>query len=334
MGFSRRLSWSLGKYLLGKALRGVKRYPLVLMLEPTFQCNLACKGCGRIREYRDILNQRLSLEECLAAVEEAGTPVVSITGGEPLLLPDIQAIVEGITAKKRFVHLCTNGLLLEETLPKFRPSSYLSFVLHVDGLAASHDAAAGRSGVFDKAISAMKAAREAGFRVLVNTTVYKDRPLPEIQQVLNLLCEIPVNGLMMAPAFGYEAVDADVFLTRSQAIAAFRELLQHRDRYPFYNTPLYLDFLEGKLDLACTPWSTITRNPKGWKRPCYLITDTHCDSFEELMTQTDWDRYGPGNDPRCEHCMVHCGFEASAVAHMTKSFSGFWRTIAWNLSRR
>jgi len=334
MRFSWQLSWSLGRYLFRQSFRGIKRYPLVLMLEPTFQCNLACNGCGRIREYRDILDQRLSFEECMQAVDEAGAPVVSITGGEPLLLPDIQDIVEGIIAKKRFVHLCTNGLLLEDMLSKFKPSPYLSFVLHIDGLATSHDEAAGRAGVFDQAVSAMRAAQKAGFRVLVNTTVYKNRPLHEIEQVLALLRSIPVHGIMMAPAFGYEAVDADVFLTRPQAIDVFGALLRQRKNTPFYNTPLYLDFLEGKLELACTPWSTITRNPKGWKRPCYLITDGHCDSFDALMSNTAWESYGPGNDPRCEHCMVHCGFEASAVSAMTKSVSNLWRTISWNLSRR
>jgi len=334
MGFSGRLSWSLSKYLLKNKLRGIKRFPLVLMLEPLFRCNLECAGCGRIREYSDILDQTLSVEDCLAAVDEAGAPVVSITGGEPLLLPEIEQIVAGIIAKKRFVHLCTNGVLLEKSLHKFEPSPYMSFVLHLDGLAEMHDEAAGQSGVFDTAIQAMKAAKKAGFQVLVNTTIYKGRELVEIEQLFVLLSEIPVDGIMVAPAFGYEEVDADVFLTRSEAIAAFQPIYERRRRFPFYNTPLYLEHLAGKVELSCSPWSTVTRNPKGWKRPCYLITDDHCESFRELLEDTDWSRYGSGNDPRCEHCMVHCGYEASAVDAALSNLPNLWRTIKWNFFRR
>ena len=331
MGFPRQLSYSLGKYLIGNALRGIKRYPLVLMLEPTFRCNLTCNGCGRIREYSDILDEMLSLQDCLDAVDAAGAPVVSITGGEPLLVPEIQQIVDSIIAKRRFIHLCTNGTLLDESLSKFTPSPNLSFVLHLDGLAESHDRAAGQPGVFDAAIAAMRKAKREGFRVLVNTTIYKTTAFEEIEQLFTLLSSIPVDGIMTAPAFGYQAVDADVFLTRPEAIAAFQRIDPLRTRFPFYNTPLYLDFLAGKQDLVCMPWSTITRNPKGWKRPCYLITDGHCASYRELMHDTAWATYGPGNDPRCEHCMVHCGFEANAVSVTLRRPSAMWRTIKGNL---
>lgn len=334
MGFSRQLSMSLTKYLLGNKIRGVKRFPLVLMLEPLFRCNLSCAGCGRIREYKDILDETLSLEDCLAAVDDAGAPVVSITGGEPLLLPEIDQIVEQIIAKKRFVHLCTNGVLLKDSLRKFKPSPYISFVLHLDGLAETHDQAAGQDGVFDTAIEAMKAAKRAGFQVLVNTTIYKGRELKEIERLFVLLSEIPVNGIMVAPAFGYEEVDADVFLTRSEAIAAFQPIYEQRHRFPFYNTPIYLEHLAGKRALPCSPWSTVTRNPKGWKKPCYLITDGHCQSFRELMEETAWEKYGVGNDPRCAHCMVHCGFEASAVAEVMSNLPSLWRTMKWNIFRR
>jgi len=332
MGFPLQLSLSLTQYMIKNKLQGRQRFPLVLMLEPTFRCNLACAGCGRIREYHDILDERLSAEECLAAVEESGAPVVSITGGEPLLLADIGPIVEQIVAKRRFVHLCTNGLLLESSLGQFEPSPYLSFVLHLDGLAGWHDGFAGRKGVFDTAIGAMRAAKRAGFQVLVNTTIYKETDLEEIKQLFVLLSGIPVDGIMMAPAFGYEAVDGDVFLTREEAIAAFQVIYDLRERFRFYNTPLYLEFLAGKRDLACIPWSTVTRNPKGWKRPCYLITDGHCQSFRELMEETPWGHYGVGNDPRCANCMVHCGFEGSAVREVTRSPSNLWRTLKWYLS--
>lgn len=331
MGFSRQLSLSLTKYIIKNKLQGRKRFPLVLMLEPTFRCNLACAGCGRIREYRDILDEMLSVGECLRAVEESGAPVVSLTGGEPLLHPEIGQMVDQIVARRRFVHLCTNGLLLERSLGKFRPGAYLSFVLHLDGLAGSHDRFAGRKGAFDTAITAMQAAKRAGFRVLVNTTIYRGTDMGEIEQLFALLSRIPVDGIMVAPAFGYEAVNGDVFLTRREAIYVFQPLYELRDRFRFYNTPLYLEFLAGKRELACVPWSTPTRNPKGWKRPCYLITDGHCSSFRELMEETPWEDYGVGNDPRCTNCMVHCGFEASAVAEALRSPSNLWRMLAWQL---
>jgi hopanoid biosynthesis associated radical SAM protein HpnH len=333
MGFSRQLSLSLSKYIASQRLRGIKRFPLVLMLEPSFKCNLACSGCGRIREYRDILDRSLSLDECLAAVEEAGAPVVSITGGEPLIHPQIDQIVNGIIARKKFVNLCTNGLLLKESLEKFEPSPYLSFVLHLDNLAKTHDSFAGRPGVFDTALEAMKIARARGFQLLVNTTFYKTSRLEEIIQLFDTLSAIPVNGIMVAPAFNYEAVQNDVFLSRADAEATFQKLLALKRRYPFYNTPIYLDFLAGSRRLTCAPWSTPTRNPKGWKRPCYLLTDGHVSSYRELFQETDWSQYGEKN-PRCAGCMVHCGFEGSALDQTLRSPSAFWRTLTWTLTGR
>lgn len=253
MGFSRQLTLSLTKYLLENTLRGRKRFPLVLMLEPTFRCNLACSGCGRIREYRDVLDKELSLAECLGAVEDAGAPVVSVTGGEPLLHPEIGQMVARIVAKRRFVHLCTNGLLLQNSLGEFQPSPYLSFVLHLDGLAGWHDRFAGREGAFDTAIAALRAAKRAGFRVLVNTTIYKGTDLEEIEQLFVLLSGIPIDGIMLAPAFGYEAVDNDLFLKRGEAIVAFQPIVELHKRFRFYNTPIYLDFLAGKRELECVP---------------------------------------------------------------------------------
>ncbi|MBI4304224.1 MAG: adenosyl-hopene transferase HpnH [Chloroflexi bacterium] len=330
MGFSPQLSFSLSRYLLKNKLQGRKRFPLVTMLEPTFRCNLACAGCGRIREFRDILGEMLSADECLAAVEESGAPVVSITGGEPLLHPDIGQIVAGITAKKRFVHLCTNGLLLRESLDKFRPSPYMSFVLHMDSLAEHHDRFAGRPGVFDTAIAGMKAAKQAGFQVRTNTTIYKETDPQEIRRLFHLLSQIPVDGMMVSPAFSYEAVNNNVFLSRQEIVKTFQPIYALRRQFRFYNTPVYFDFLAGKRELTCVPWSTPTRNPKGWKQPCYLITDGHCRSFRELMEETPWERYGVGNDPRCRNCMVHCGFEASALNELGRSLPCLWRTIRWN----
>lgn len=330
MVFSWQLSLSLVKYIMANKLRARKRFPLVLMLEPTFRCNLSCEGCGRIREYRDVVDQMLSADECLAAADEAGAPVVCITGGEPLLHPEIEGIVRGIVDRKRFIYFSTNGLLLEKSLSKFKPSPYFSFVLHLDGLAESHNRFAGRDGVFETAIAAMRAAKQAGFQVRTNTTIYKGTNLKEIEQLFILLSQIPVDGIMVAPAFSYEAVNGDVFLSQNEIIDTFQPIYELRKRFRFYNTPIYLEFLAGKKELRCIPWSNPTRNPKGWKRPCYLITDGHCQSFRELMEETPWEKYGVGNDPRCSNCMVHCGFEASALEEVGKNLSNLWRTIRWN----
>jgi hopanoid biosynthesis associated radical SAM protein HpnH len=274
----------------------------------------------------------MTAQECLAAVEEAGAPIVSITGGEPLIHPDIDLIVSGIIAGKRFVNLCTNGILLEDSLGKFTPTPYLSFVLHLDNLAGPHDSFAGRSGVFDAAISAMRAARRAGFQVLVNTTIYRATRLDEIAQLFDLLATIPVNGIMLSPAFSYEAVGGDGFLSKEEAVLVFSKLHELRKRYPFYNTPVYRDFLRGQRKLLCSPWSTPTRNPKGWKRPCYLLTDGHVATYRELKQETEWSKYGVGRDPRCANCMVHCGFEGSALEATIRSPIALCRTVAWSFS--
>jgi hopanoid biosynthesis associated radical SAM protein HpnH len=327
MGFSRQLTLSLFGYLLKNKIQGKQRFPLVLMLEPSFRCNLKCVGCGRIREYKDILDQSLSLEECLASAQEADAPVVSITGGEHLLLPEISSIVEGIIRQKRFVNLCTNGVLLEASLSKFKPDPRLFFVVHMDGLAETHDKLAGKQGVFDTAFSAIGAARKAGFQVLINSTVYKQTDIQEIKELFIRLAKVPVNGIMVAMAFDYEAVGGDVFLSRQEMSRTFQLLYEMRKQVPFYNTPLYLDFLAGKINLKYTPLSTPTRNPMGWKRPCYLLTDGHCGSFRELMEDTQWGKYGNGNNARCVNCMVHCGFEASALSAMKRRPANLWRTV-------
>ena len=277
--FSFQLSTSLAGYLTKKIISGKKRYPIVLMLEPLFRCNLKCSGCGRIREFSDILDKTLSIEDCLSSVEEAGAPIVSITGGEPLLLPEIDVLVKGIITGGRFVNLCTNGQLLEKSLSKFYPSSHLSFVVHLDGLAETHDTFAGKSGVFDSALSAINASRKAGFQVLTNTTIYKNTDIKEIEQLFLMLAHIPVNGMMIAPAFSYSSVGSDVFLSRQEMFEMFQPIYNLRRKVRFYNTPLYIEFLAGNIDLKCSPWSMPTRNPKGWKSPCYLLTDTHFSSF-------------------------------------------------------
>ena len=253
MGFSWQLSASLARYLIWNKLRRRKRFPLVLMLEPTFKCNLTCAGCGRIREYHDIVRRMMSAEECLEAVDESSAPVVSITGGEPLLHPEIGQIVNGIISRGKFVNLCTNGLLLKDSLGKFTPSPYLSFVLHLDGLAETHDGFAGRKGVFDAAIVGIKAAKKAGFPVLINTTIYKETNLAEVEHLFTVLGQIPIDGIMVSPAFSYDAVSNEVFLSRQQIVTAFQSVFALPRRVPFYNTPIYREFLAGKERVEVRP---------------------------------------------------------------------------------
>ena len=333
MGFSRQLSSALSSYIAGNRLRGLRRFPLVLMLEPLFRCNLECAGCGRIREFRDELRATLTADECLQSAEECPAPVVSITGGEPLIHPEIEQIVAGLIKMKKFVHLCTNGTLLEKSLDKFQPGPYFSFVLHLDAMADSHDSFAGKPGVFDTAIAAMRAAKRRGFSLLVNHTIYRWTSVEESGRLFGLLGEVGIDGLMVSPAFDYREVDDPVFMPKDEANAKFRAIDSQPKAFKYYNTPVYREFLAGRQDLSCTPWSTPTRNPLGWKRPCYLITDGHCTSFRELMNDTDWQSYGTGKDPRCASCMVHCGYEASALDASFRSPRNLWLTARWGLSR-
>ncbi len=331
MGIPPQQMARLGHYLLTKKLQGEERFPLVLMLELTHRCNLACAGCGRIREHRDTLDQTLSVEECLASAAEADAPVVAVSGGEPLLHPHVREIVSGLIAQGRFVYLCTNGLLLARSLPLFTPSPYLSFNVHLDGLAATHDRLAGRQGVFARAIAAIEAARQAGFRVCTNTTVYKGTDPDEIHRLLRLLMAHQVDGVLLSPAFSYQAVPDEIFLSRAEARRLFRAILTNSRGIKFYNTPPYLAFLKGEQELPCTPWGNPTRTPQGWKRPCYLLTDGYSPSFRALMAETEWERYGPGRDPRCTDCLVHSGFEASAVLSMSRP-AELIRALRWSLS--
>lgn len=319
----------VGAYILSQKLRGNARYPLVLMLEPLFRCNLACPGCGKI-DYEDaILNKRLSVEECLAAVDECGAPVVSIPGGEPLLHREMDKIVEGIVARKKFVYLCTNGLLLEKKMHLFKPSRYLTFSVHLDGLEEHHDRAVNQPGTFRRAVAAIRKARAEGFRVNVNCTLFDQMTADEVATFFDFCTyELDVEGITVSPGYAYErAPDQEHFLNRTKTKQLFRDIFKRRGRakWRFSQSSLFMDFLAGNREYRCTPWGNPTRNVFGWQRPCYLLGEGYAGSFAELMAETDWDRYGTGNYEKCADCMVHCGYEATAV---NDTVARPWRALA------
>ena len=307
-------------YLFKKRLAGEKKFPLVLMLEPLHACNLTCTGCGRIREYSTSIKHVLSVEDCLASIDECGAPVVSICGGEPLLYPGLEELVAKTLQRRKHIYLCTNAVFLTKKLPGLRPSSRLAINVHLDGMEATHDAVVERPGVFAKAVEGIKAAKAAGFLVYTNTTIYRETDMHEIVVLMEFLTALGVDGFMVSPAYSYQAVErADpdragaLFMTRAEVQEKFRQARSHLERYRLVTSPLYLDFLCGSRPLRCAAWANPTRNIAGWKGPCYLITDRHYATYQELLESTDWDSFGPGGDPRCEHCLVHCGFEPAAV---------------------
>jgi hopanoid biosynthesis associated radical SAM protein HpnH len=306
----------IGAYLLKQKLTGRKHYPLVLMLEPLFRCNLACFGCGKI-DYPDaILNRRLSVKECLDAVDECGAPMVAIPGGEPLIHKEIGEIVKGIVARKKFVSLCTNALLLEKKLHLFEPSPYLFFSVHLDGLKEHHDKSVCQEGVFDRAVSAIKAAKAKGFAVNVNATIYDGHPPADIAAFLDFAKELGV-GVSISPGYAYErAPDQDHFLNRRKTKELFRDVFARGKgkKWTLVHSSLFLDFLAGNQTYHCTPWGMPTRNVFGWQKPCYLLGEGTTSSFKELMETTDWDLYGTGRYEKCANCMAHCGYEPTAAA--------------------
>lgn len=331
MRFPLSLQISLTSYLLRNRLASREKFPMVLMLEPTHACNLECSGCGRIQEYKDSLAESLPLEDCLRSVDESGAPVVSVTGGEPLIYPRIGELISGILKKGRHIYFCTNGLLLEKSLHKFQPSPRLNFNISLDGMEKTHDSISGKQGVFAQAIQSIKAAKQKGFRVCTNTSIFKETNMDEIEELFALLDSIKIDGMLVAPAFGYEDVGRDIFLDRKSIHEKFKKVYQLSTRYKLQSTPLYLKFCMGERDLKCTPWGNPTRNPQGWKSPCYLITDAHYPTFKDLMEKTAWEKYGVGNDPRCANCMMHCGFEPTVVREVGKRFSDLWEMIVWNM---
>ena len=320
----------IGAYLVKQKLAGRERYPLVLMLEPLFRCNLACVGCGKIDYPDPILNQRMSVQDCLDAVDECGAPMVAIPGGEPLIHREIGEIVKGIVARKKFVSLCTNALLLEKKLHLFEPSPYLFFSVHLDGMKEHHDKAVSQEGVFEKAVSAIKAAQAKGFTVNVNATIFDGHSAEDIAKYLDFAKSMGV-GVSISPGYAYErAPDQEHFLARRKTKELFRKVfaLGKGKKWKLMHSGLFLDFLAGNREFHCTPWGMPTRNIFGWQKPCYLLGEGYVKTFKELMETTDWDSYGTGRYEKCADCMAHCGYEPTAAhASVSNPLAAMWNAI-------
>lgn len=322
---------AVASYLIKQKVRGVKKYPLVLMLEPLFKCNLACAGCGKIDYPDEILDKRLSVQECLDAVDECDAPMVSIPGGEPLIHKEMPEIVAGIVARKKFVYLCTNALLLRKRINDYQPSPYLTFSVHLDGNRDRHDTSVCQEGVFDIAVEAIKLALDKGFRVTVNCTLFQGETPDEVADFLDYVMELGVEGVTIAPGFSYEhAPRQDVFIKSLDVKNLFRGIFaagkQRKSKWKLNHSALYLDFLAGNQNYECTPWGNPTRNVFGWQKPCYLLADEgNATSFQALLDDTPWDKYGTVKNPKCANCMAHCGYEATAVEDMLKHpLKGWW----------
>jgi hopanoid biosynthesis associated radical SAM protein HpnH len=326
---------------------GKRKFPLVLMLEPLHACNLCCSGCGRIREYSETLSRCLSVDECVNSILESGSPIVSICGGEPLIYPNILELVDRTLRLGKFIYLCTNGQLLESRLPDFcelaknnsRARSRLYWNVHIDGVAKTHDSIVGKNGAFEIAINGIKAAKREKFFVYTNTTLYSQTTVDELVELAEKLKLLRVDGMMLAPGYGYDAVKDgknknnanDFFLTRSKICEKFREIRTRLKKFRITTTPTFMDFLCGERKLPCAAWANPTRNVKGWKSPCYLVTDKHYETYNQFIDLTDWSKIGYGNDPRCEDCMMHCGYEPSAVLFANK-FTDLIRLALWQIS--
>ncbi|MDD3759616.1 MAG: adenosyl-hopene transferase HpnH [Acidithiobacillus sp.] len=312
-------SYRVGRYIIGQKLRGNRRYPLVLMLEPLFRCNLACAGCGKIDYPDEILDKRLSVEECIGAAEECGAPIVSIAGGEPLIHKDMPEIVAGLVQRKRFVYLCTNALLLKKRMGDYQPSPYLTFSVHLDGNEHRHDDSVCQPGTYKRAATAIREAVEKGFRVTVNCTLFQGEGAEEVANFLDDCKALGVEGVTISPGFNYErAPQQEVFIKRQASRQLFRDIFrigkERKAKWKFNQSSLFLDFLAGNQTYQCTPWGNPTRNIFGWQKPCYLlVSEGYAPSFRALMEETPWERYGVGNNSKCDQCQVHSGFEPTAV---------------------
>jgi hopanoid biosynthesis associated radical SAM protein HpnH len=334
MAVTLRQALTVGAYVFKQKLRGNKRYPLVLMLEPLFRCNLACIGCGKIQYPGEILKKNMSPEEAFRAIEECGAPIVTIAGGEPLLHPEIDVIVRGMIKRKKFVYLCSNAILIEKNLDKFDPSPYLTLNIHLDGMQARHDHSVDRKGIFEIAVNAIKEAKRRGFRVNTNTTVFDGEDPSQLHEMFDLVTELGVDGMTISPGYSYAwAPDQDHFLKREQTRALFREIFapartERGKKWRFNQSVFYLRFLMGEIDYECTPWGCPNYNILGWQKPCYLLNDGYAKTFKELLETTEWEKYGKkSGNPRCRDCMVHCGYEPTAVIDATSSLKNMIASV-------
>jgi hopanoid biosynthesis associated radical SAM protein HpnH len=334
MAISLRQAAKVGSYIFKQKLTGNKRYPLVLMLEPLFRCNLACVGCGKIQHPGEILKKNMTPEQAFQAADECGAPVVTIAGGEPLLHPEIEVMTKGMIERKKFVYLCTNAILLEKNLHRFEPSPYLTFNVHLDGMKERHDHSVDRDGIFDIAIEAIKKTKAAGFRVNTNTTVFEGETAEGLHEMFDMLSELGVDGMTIAPGYSYEkAPDQDHFLSRQQTNALFRQVLaplstKQGKKWVFNQSPLYLKFLMGEIDYECTPWGSPNYNIFGWQKPCYMFSDGYAQTFKDYMENTDWEKYGrKSGNSKCQDCMMHCGHEPTAAIDATSSLKNMLISI-------
>ncbi|MGI8741188.1 MAG: adenosyl-hopene transferase HpnH [Bryobacteraceae bacterium] len=329
--------WTVASYVLRQRLAGRQRYPLVLMLEPLFRCNLACAGCGKIQYPAHILKMNLTPEQCFHAVEECGAPMVSIPGGEPLMHPQIRQIVEGLVARRKYIYLCTNALLLKQKIDQFQPSKYLTFSVHMDGQREEHDLSVCREGGYDLAVDGIKEALKRGFRVTTNTTLFDNADAKSVRDFFDDMMALGIEGMMLSPGYSYDkAPDQQHFLGKENTRKLFRAILSNRKPgWRFNLSPLFLEYLMGRRDYECTPWGMPTYNLFGWQKPCYLLQDGYAETFAELMEATEWHRYGGASgNPKCANCMVHSGYEASAVKHTFNSWKGFLATVRGTLSSK
>ena len=330
MGIPISQMWTVASYVARQKFAGRKQYPLVLMLEPLFRCNLACAGCGKIQYPAHILKKQLTPEQCFKAVDECGAPMVSIPGGEPLLHPQIKEIVEGLVARKKYIYLCTNALLLKEKLDEFKPTKYLTFSVHMDGQRDHHDFSVCREGGYDIALEGIREAVKRGFRVTTNTTLFDGADPKSVRAFFDEMMAAGVEGMMLSPGYSYDkAPDQQHFLGRKKTRTLFSTILSNRKKkWVFNQSPLFLEFLMGKRNYACTPWGMPTYNVFGWQKPCYLLADGYADTFQELMETTSWESYGTeSGNKKCANCMVHSGYEATAVHDTFNSIKGLWATI-------
>ena len=326
-----RQSLRIGSYIMRQKLARRQRFPLLVELEPLYQCNLACAGCGKIQQPDELLRRRMPVEDAIAAIEESGAPMVSIAGGEPLIHPDIHLIASELIKRRKYVFLCTNALLMEKKMDLFKPSHFFAWAVHIDGLRERHDQSVERDGVFDKAVAAIAEAKRRGFRVTTNTTFFTHDSPDTVRQVLDFLNdELEVDAMMISPAYAYEkAPDQDHFLGVQQTRKLFSEAFAdgRRRRWRLNHSPLFLDFLEGKVDFDCTAWAIPSYSLLGWQRPCYLMNDGYVKTYRELVEETDWELYGRGRDERCDNCMAHCGYEPSAVLATSRSLRQSLRAL-------